>query len=451
MSTYISNQYGKTVYQVERGLDVAIGEYAPGRAIVVDKQTYQIGGLYYPGSEKKPNAANSPARSFTEDPNYIKNIIKCSECGWFGLAEDQEEMCPFCGNRDLEYTRQMLRPWGFAPKNARAIPDIQIDEEYSAVQQPLYSTLPKSEEMIKLPKMEKIRIASRTNQRIIMVNEGSSSRGFLVCQDCGAAVPGDDEGRIKDLLRPYRSKLARGKCRHTDLINVNLGYDFVTDMLVLEFALDPNMIETRRKDNLWLGRAAQSLAEGIRLIASEELDIEFSELITGYRLRTNSEGAFIDIYLYDSLSSGAGYAIRLSDMIVELLYKVEKHLNDCNCDSACYNCLKHYRNQQLHGVLDRHAALDLLRWGFYGKRASELSINNQIQLMKPLSRILVNDGYNIDLSKNKLSIAKGNHKKDLIVYPAMWKEPYDRNIVYVNEAFLKYAKPYAVKMIHDSI
>ena len=451
VSTYISNQYGKTVYQVERGLDVAIGEYAPGRAIVVDKQTYQIGGLYYPGSEKKPNAANSPARSFTEDPNYIKNIIKCSECGWFGLAEDQEETCPFCGNRDLEYTRQMLRPWGFAPKNARAIPDIQIDEEYSAVQQPLYSTLPKSEEMIKLPKMEKIRIASRTNQRIIMVNEGSNNRGFLVCQDCGAAVPGDDESRIKDLLRPYRSKLARGKCRHSDLINVNLGYDFVTDMLVLEFALDSNLIETRRKDNLWLGRAAQSLAEGIRLIASEELDIEFSELITGYRLRTNSEGAFIDIYLYDSLSSGAGYAVRLSDMIAELLYKVEKHLNDCNCDSACYNCLKHYRNQQLHGILDRNAALDLLRWGFYGKRATELSINNQIQLMKPLSRILVNDGYNIDLSKNKLSIAKGNHKKDLIVYPAMWKEPYDRNIVYVNEAFLKYAKPYAVKMIHDSI
>ena len=29
-------------YQVERGLDVAIGEYALGRAIVVDKDTYQI-------------------------------------------------------------------------------------------------------------------------------------------------------------------------------------------------------------------------------------------------------------------------------------------------------------------------------------------------------------------------------------------------------------------------
>ena len=47
VSTYISNSEGKIRYQVERGLDIAIGEYAPGRAIVVDKQTYQIGGDYF--------------------------------------------------------------------------------------------------------------------------------------------------------------------------------------------------------------------------------------------------------------------------------------------------------------------------------------------------------------------------------------------------------------------
>lgn len=52
VSTYISDISGKVKYQVERGLDVAIGEYAPGRAIVVDKTTYQIGGLYYPGGER---------------------------------------------------------------------------------------------------------------------------------------------------------------------------------------------------------------------------------------------------------------------------------------------------------------------------------------------------------------------------------------------------------------
>lgn len=37
VSTYITNLEGQTKYEVERGLDVAIGEYAPGRGIVVDK------------------------------------------------------------------------------------------------------------------------------------------------------------------------------------------------------------------------------------------------------------------------------------------------------------------------------------------------------------------------------------------------------------------------------
>lgn len=56
VSTYISDNKGHTQYQVERGLDVAIGEYAPGRAIVVDKATYQIGGFIIPevSAEKTP-------------------------------------------------------------------------------------------------------------------------------------------------------------------------------------------------------------------------------------------------------------------------------------------------------------------------------------------------------------------------------------------------------------
>ena len=72
------------------GLDIAIGEYAPGRAVVVDKQTYQIGGLYYPGSERRKGKAYTPAQSFTEDPNYIKDISSCSNCGWFGLSNQTQ-------------------------------------------------------------------------------------------------------------------------------------------------------------------------------------------------------------------------------------------------------------------------------------------------------------------------------------------------------------------------
>jgi len=133
VSTYIYDYYGKMKYEVERGLDVAIGEYAPGRAIVVDKETYQIGGLYYPGSEKKKGHALNPARSFIDDPNYLKPIVSCPACGWFGLRDEQIIKCPFCGNIGLQDNRDMLRPWGFAPRNADAISNAQLNEEYTYV------------------------------------------------------------------------------------------------------------------------------------------------------------------------------------------------------------------------------------------------------------------------------------------------------------------------------
>ena len=388
MSTYILNNEGKLDYQVERGLDVAIGEYAPGRAIVVDKRTYQIGGLYYPGSERRNGRVAMPARAFIDDPNYLKDIQTCTECGWFGLDEDHVDTCPFCGNVDLKYTRQMLRPWGFAPRNGEAIPDAQLSEEYTAVQQPLYSTLPDADEMQAIPGWKYVRIASRKNQRIIMMNKGAEDHGFMICRDCGAAFPGNDASVLDDIRRPYKNKFLRTPCRHTNTLNANLGYDFVTDMLVLEFALDDNVIDTHRKDNPWLSRAAQSFAEALRLTASKELDIEFTELVTGYRLRSNSSGSFLDVYLYDSLSSGAGYAVSVAEDIQNLLAGVEGVLINCDCENACHKCLKHYRNQYVHGMLDRTAAAQLLRWGRDGAIAPLLSVSRQKDLLLPLSRIL---------------------------------------------------------------
>lgn len=173
VSTYITDMNGKLCYEVNRGLDVAISEYAPGRSIVVDKQTYQIGGLFSPGSDRVHGQAATPARAYMDDANYLKSILTCPECGWFGLADERPDACPFCGNRALEEGRQMLRPWGFAPKNAEAVPDAQLDEKYSSVQPPLYSTLPDAEDIQSIPGCQNIRMASRTNQRIIIEAEFS--------------------------------------------------------------------------------------------------------------------------------------------------------------------------------------------------------------------------------------------------------------------------------------
>ncbi len=450
VSTYITDTDGKILYEVDRGLDIAIGEYAPGRAIVVDKRTYQIGGFYYPGSERQPGKSSIPARTYTEDPNYLKSVRKCPDCGWFGLAEDGTEICPFCGSHGLERDRHMLRPWGFAPVNAQKISEAQLTEEYSAVQQPLYSTLPDSDEMQQLSDCRNTRIASRTNQRIIMLNRGVADQGFMVCKDCGAAMPGNKRQVLEKIMRPYHSKYARGRCSHLNAENVNLGYDFITDMLVLEFALDHTRIDTQRKDNPWLSRAALSLAEAIRLAASKALDIEFTELVAGYRLRENEKGVFVDIYLYDSLSSGAGYAVGVANEIEGLLDEAESFLQSCDCSSSCHNCLKHYRNQHVHGMLDRFAALELLNWGKYGMIASAVSREEQAKYAASLQHILGLSGYNLDISSDSITVRKKKIQKRIVIYPAMWVEPVKKDVIYVSDFCVKYAKPYAVQKIIEN-
>ena len=447
VSTYISDMNGILRYEVDRGLDVAISEYAPGRSIVVDKQTYQIGGLYSPGSDRVYGQATTPARAYMDDANYLKNILTCPDCGWFGLADERPDACPFCGNRALEEGRQMLRPWGFAPKNAEAVPDAQLEEEYSSVQPPLYSTLPDAEDIQPISGCKNIRMASRTNQRIIMVNQGLGNKGFMVCPDCGAAMPGDNEKTLDGVLRPYKSKYARKPCSHRNARNVNIGYDFITDMLVLEIKLDEQKMDIHRTDNPWLTRAAQSLAEAFRLAASKELDIEFTELVTGYRIRTNNAGAFVDVYLYDSLSSGAGYAVSVADNIETLLNRIRELLASCDCGNACHKCLKHYRNQYVHGLLDRFAALELLDWGVNGELADSLTVEGQKALLLPLESILRVSGCTLLVTNNEIVAKHRGREVKLVVYPAMWKEPREDGTIYVSDAYIKYAKPYAVQKI----
>ena len=381
----------------------------------------------------------------------ISSMFGLQKQSFESYLEDNPDTCPFCGNKALTNMLPMLRPWGFAPRNATSIETAQLNEEYSATQQPLYSTLPDADDVTAVNGCANIRMAVRPNQRIIMLNNGVSGKGFTICCDCGAAMPGDDPAVLKDVLRPYRSKFIKTRCKHSDTINVNLGYDFVTDMLVLEFALDRQQIDTNPTRNSWLNRAGQSLAEGLRLAACQELDIEFTELVTGFRVRQNRNGDFVDIYLYDSLSSGAGYAVSIESSIRQLLTKTRELLEGCTCDSACHSCLKHYRNQYIHSVLDRKAALDLLNWGETGARVSAVPYEKQQYLLKSLEQILQISGIHIDVNHESVWAEGRYSKKKVVVYPAMWTKPIEENTIFVSDAHLKYAKPYALKTILDSL
>lgn len=446
VSMYISDnsqKYPTIKYQLERGLDIAISEFAPGRSVVVDKTTYQVGGLYCPGAERTNN--NSPASRFAEDPNYRKDIVYCADCTWFGLADSSINVCPFCGSKNVKRDYPMIKPWGFAPVNGKASAEIQIDDQFSWAGRPLYSTLSEGKSMKCISDCENIRMELRADQSIIMKNDGPQGKRFEFCPDCGAIVP-VTKGSIKSINKPFRG----GVCSHPNAEIISLGFEFVTDMLVLEFKLDHRYVNCRIKNNMWAERAAASLAECIKLIGGRRLDIESNELVSGFRIRKDGRDLCIDIYIYDDLSSGAGYSTRIADDIESILDESYQYLAHCDCDAACYNCLLNYGNRHDHELMNRHAALDLLRWGQDGVLPEAYSVRQQYSLLSPILPLLHDVGIGVKKKESGVYVCKNSKEEKVQVCPEMIRNTgSNAQDLIIGDYMLKYALPTAMEYIME--
>ncbi|HIY37952.1 MAG TPA: hypothetical protein H9835_02225, partial [Candidatus Agathobaculum merdigallinarum] len=64
--------------------------------------------------------------------------------------------------------------------------------------------------------------------------------------------------------------------------------------------------------------------------------------------------------------------------------------------------------------------------------------------------ILKQSGCEIIVDGEITAIGRRSTKK-VVVYPAMWVEPCAAGTIFVSDAYIKYAKPYAVQKILDSI
>lgn len=145
------------------------------------------------------------------------------------------------------------------------------------------------------------------------------------------------------------------------------------------------------------------------------------------------------------------YAAAIGAQIEAVLQKTQMQLQRCTCASACYNCLKHYRNQMVHGQLDRFAALELLHWGKNGVLAPPVSTEKQVEYVRPLEKVLLHAGIELLVDGGMLRIRKKNHEKQLVVYPAMWACSTAPDIVYLSDAQIRFAKPYAASVLMDSL
>ena len=105
----------------------------------------------------------------------------------------------------------------------------------------------------------------------------------------------------------------------------------------------------------------------------------------------------------------------------------------------------------VHAQLDRFAALELLHWGKNGVLAPPVSTEKQVEYVRPLEKVLLHAGIELLVDGGMLRIRKKNHEKQLVVYPAMWACSTAPDIVYLSDAQIRFAKPYAASVLMDSL
>ena len=151
---------------------------------------------------------------------------------------------------------------------------------------------------------------------------------------------------------------------------LTLGTDFITDVLLVSLRVDPPL--TLLPGLLATDVALRTLSDALTIAACRVLELDSNELQAEYRpalTQPGREGREAEIYLYDTLPGGAGFAERVGRLGLIVFEEALRILEGCpeGCDRSCYRCLRSYKNKFEHDLLDRHLGAGLLRYILYGE------------------------------------------------------------------------------------
>jgi len=391
------------VERPQQGIAKALSEYAPGRLIVINKETYRSGGVV---ANVLPTAHDRAAPLFSD----IATLVYCDNCSFIRDLEDDEpagQECPVC--RAELRSMPMIVPQVFTPEDGKALAEDDREQDIT------YATgaqFPVPIGTNDLPRLEPIgsRLAftAATDRRLVTTNKGQltgdSYRGFWICEKCGRAST--EEPPAGPHRRPYTIEFSFSQPRahrqcDGQIYNVFLGHVFTTDLLLLRISIAPPIV-TNTADPIVLRTLEDglySIAEALRLSASRhpQLDLDPAEFGASFRIvpQPGNRELYLDLYLYDTLAGGAGYAELAGEYLADILRAALTLLEECpeHCDRSCESCLRHYHNQHLRDRLDRRVGAQLLRYATRGELPSEQSVERQATALDALKRLLELDGY----------------------------------------------------------
>jgi ATP-dependent helicase YprA (DUF1998 family) len=386
-----SSQWTRPVtrYSPQQGLVAALGQYAPGKDVWVDGLKWRSMAIWSPYKA-------DVERAFARQRLYQE----CDRCGYALTTSRggdvhllQPADCPACkAPGSMMPAMRWIRPPGFAhPVNVE--PGLPGTSD-APLTRPTRAKL-------SAPFTGDGRAPSWTaggvtawvgREALIVTNVGPDGdpgkRGFLYCPRCGRTEPnGWEEGEL-NLKAGHAAPTPRrrGQPARCDghAYPIVLGCELTTDICLFRLKLTGG---ARVKPGSTTAKIAlTSAAEALAAAAREALQLDAGELAAEHRPAMTpggADGEEVEIYLYDAVPGGAGYARAAAQLsgenllqrALKLVQTQEKRDQNqetgqdkeplpnpgCDCETSCYKCLRSYQNRFLHASLDRHLAADLLR------------------------------------------------------------------------------------------
>jgi ATP-dependent helicase YprA (DUF1998 family) len=362
---------------MQRDLAVALGEYAPGSEVIrgdfPNVYIYRSAGLY---------------DAFERHPDYHPTgvLFECADCQSVDLLQVGDPapiQCPECGSFEVQ-SLPFIRPRGFTVD--ASLPDMGRERyerggrERAGFVSPARLLVGETSFNVgqsQTPFAPHLYTHLRIGN-LFTFNKGPDPRfpGFLICPDCGRALDPDDPvshtypANVPPHVGRNRGPRAGSRCSCADFTNqIILGHEFHSEVVLLGTDL-PDTLDAPFWDAS--GRAVwTSFGTLVATAAALYLQVDPGELKVGTRAVRRAPGRIhAEVFLYDDVPGGAGYARAISANLEPILRKaleLGEHCSNPRCSGACYHCLYDYRNQAVHPLLDRELGSAVLRFILSGQ------------------------------------------------------------------------------------
>ena len=317
--------------ELSRDRGIAIAEFAPRAQVIAHKKVFTSAGLYVVGNT---------------DKSVRLWYARCRSCKQIRIAQVQDDLtgdCSVCQQRITnQHIKTFVEPTAFSVRKMRGKASEERHRRTSLVRQRQTLThFIDSVEESKFREQVLFSIALKEDGTLFRYNLGPENKGFMLCQHCGHSEPkrGFRSARHHKKLRPGNESCEK----HPWPRPLAYGHRFQSFCLVVRPSETHPPIES----------LSFALKKGLCLL----LDIETFDIGVSWRWRNNSkavEGSRAEIILYDRTPGGAGFVKDGFNHWPQLVEKASQLCDNCNCQEACYDCLKDYDNQSHHEELNRH-------------------------------------------------------------------------------------------------